>query len=390
MSLLPSGQIAFSSILPDGDVGLLNLPSAAPPSWEMSCSHTECTLHQISPYIGKLKSSIAGDLVEKYSVTGDLVVDPFAGSATIPLEAALRKRRVFASDVSPYSRVLSNAKLSPPDSLQNALLQIEETLRLARKLRSPDLRHTPRWVRKFFHPKTLKEAINFATACRESGNEFLLACLLGILHHQRPGFLSYPSSHLVPYLRDRAYPRAKFPQMYSYRELRPRMIAKVARVFARYSSPRVSSAIAYQQAAIQQVELPTSFDCLITSPPYMNALDYGRDNRLRLWFIDPESGPPVESGVTRHARAFVDAICCLASKVQQGLKRGGHCVLVVGESVKRSFQAHPSSVVLQIMSERTKSLRLRELICDDIPDVRRTRGDVKGVKTEHFLVFQKA
>ncbi len=177
--------------------------------------------------------------------------------------------------------------------------------------------------------------------------------------------------------------------MYSYRELRPRMIAKVVRVFARYSSPRVSPAIAYQQAAIQQVELPTSFDCLITSPPYMNALDYGRDNRLRLWFIDLESAPPVESGVTRHARAFVDAMCCLASKVQQGLKRGGHCVLVVRESVKRSFQAHPSSVVLQIMSERTKSLRLRELICDDIPDVRRTRGDVKGVKTEHFLVFQK-
>jgi len=197
MSLLPSGQIAFSSTLPDGDVGLLKLPSAAPSNWEMSGSHTECTLHQISPYIGKLKSSIAGDLVEKYSVTGDLVVDPFAGSATIPLEAALRKRRVFASDVSPYSRVLSNAKLLPPDSLQKALLQIEETLRLARILRSPDLRHTPRWVRKFFHPKTLKEAINFATACRESGNEFLLACLLGILHHQRPGFLSYPSSHLA-------------------------------------------------------------------------------------------------------------------------------------------------------------------------------------------------
>lgn len=389
MSLLPRDETALSSSLAHGDVGLLNSLSDAPPNWAKSCSRTECTLHQISPYIGKLKSSIAGDLVEKYSVAGDLVVDPFAGSATIPLEAALRKRRVFASDVSPYSRVLSRAKLSPPNSLQEALHQVEEILRLAHKLRTPDLRHTPQWVREFFHPKTLKEAISFATVCRESGNEFLLACFLGILHHERPGFLSYPSSHLVPYLRDRSYPRDKFPQMYSYRELRSRMIAKVVRVFARYSSPQVSPAIAYQQAAIQQVELPKSFDCVITSPPYMNALDYGRDNRLRLWFIDPDSGPPVESGVTRHTRAFFDAMCCLASKIDQGLKQGGHCVLVVGESVRRSFKAHPSSVVLQIMSERSKLLRLRDLVCDDIPDVRRTRGDIKGVKTEHFLIFEK-
>jgi hypothetical protein len=29
--------------------------------------------------------------------------------------------------------------------------------------------------------------------------ENLLASMLGILHHQRPGFLSFPSSHLIPY-----------------------------------------------------------------------------------------------------------------------------------------------------------------------------------------------
>ena len=354
-----------------------------------ACSHTECTLHQISPYIGKLKSSIAADLIEKYSRPGDLVVDPFSGSATIPLEAALKGRRVFASDISPYARLLAGAKLSPPRSLEKALLQIEETLQAARRLRGPNLRDIPEWVRKFFHPKTLKEAVNFAGACRNSGNEFLLACLLGILHHQRPGFLSYPSSHLVPYLRNKAYPRDEFPQMYTYRELRPRMIAKVVRVFARFSNPQVAPQITYRQGAIQHITFPWRFDSLITSPPYMNALDYGRDNRLRLWFIDPHSGPPVESGVTRHARVFIDAMCCLASKVDAGLRRSGHCVLIVGESVKRSFRGHPSSVVLQIMSERAKSLQLREVIADEIPDVRRTRGDIKGVKAEHFLVFQK-
>ena len=53
----------------------------APERWKESCAHTECTLHQLSPYIGKIKSSIAGELVELYSKPGDLVADCFAGLA---------------------------------------------------------------------------------------------------------------------------------------------------------------------------------------------------------------------------------------------------------------------------------------------------------------------
>jgi hypothetical protein len=71
---------------------------AAPKRWKKSCANTECSLHQLSPYIGKLKSSIARELVERYSEPGDLVVDPFAGAGTIPFEALMRGRRTFASD----------------------------------------------------------------------------------------------------------------------------------------------------------------------------------------------------------------------------------------------------------------------------------------------------
>ena len=176
-----------------------------PPRWKQPCANTECSLHQLAPYIGKIKSSIAADLVERYSRPGDLVVDPFAGAGTIPFEASIRGRRAFAADISPYASVLSRAKLSPPPSLEAALESAEQALWKAARLPKSDLRTVPAWVRKFYHPDTLREILNFAAVCRRSHNEFLMACLLGILHHQRPGFLSYPSSHLVPYLRDRKY-----------------------------------------------------------------------------------------------------------------------------------------------------------------------------------------
>ncbi len=212
-----------------------------PPSrWKQPCANTECTLHQLAPYIGKIKSSIAADLLERYSRPGDLVVDPFAGAGTIPFEASIRGRRAFAADISPYARVLSGAKLYPPRSLKAALDAAEEALDHANQLPEPDLRSVPRGVRHFFHPDTLREALRFAEIGRRQGNEFLMACLLGILHHQRPGFLSYPSSHLVPYLRDKKYPRSDFPEMYEYRELRPRLLAKIERSYKRFTQPETS------------------------------------------------------------------------------------------------------------------------------------------------------
>jgi len=345
-------------------------------------------LHQLSPYIGKIKSSIAADLVSDYSRKGDWIVDPFAGAGTIPLEAAMAGRRVFAADISPYARILSTAKLSPPRSLKIALSEADSLLRTAQELPKPDLRGVPGWIRRFFHPDTLRETLQFAAVCRDPGREFFMACLLGILHHQRPGFLSYPSSHLVPYLRDKKYPREAFPEMYAYRELRPRLMAKITRSFKRIEQP-LRAIAEFQQCPVQELEMPRRFDALITSPPYMNALDYGRDNRLRLWFIDSTFGAQVDNAVTKRRKAFTNAIESLAGKVEVGLKHSGYCVFVVGEEFNRNFDAHPSEAVAATMRVHAPSLRLRKIISDDIPDVRRTRRECSGVKTENFLVFQR-
>jgi hypothetical protein len=361
---------------------------AAPHRWKEPCANDECTLHQLSPYIGKLKSSIARDLVRKFSRPGDLVVDPFAGAGTIPLESALLGRRAFGADISPYSRILSTAKLFPPKSLRDALRMMETALAEAAALPAPDLRLIPQWVRQFFHPDTLREALNFATVARRSGNEFLLANFLGILHHQRPGFLSYPSSHLVPYLRDKKYPREDFPEMYDYRELKPRLLAKVQRSYKRFASAG-RKLRKFNLSPIQQLELPKRFDALITSPPYMNALDYGRDNRLRLWFIDKTLADEVDNDVTQRRNAFIDAISSLGKKVEVGLRSRGYCVFIVGEETARRSESHPSDVVVTTLKTAAPSLKLKKVLADNIPDIRRTRRECKDVKTEHFLIFRR-
>ena len=363
--------------------------STAPTHWKESCTNTECSLHQLAPYTGKIKSTIAAELIERYSEPGDLVVDPFAGCGTIPFEAVIRKRQIFGADISPYACILSKAKFSPPSSLNLALELAEQALEEASMLPEVDLREVPLWVRKFFHPKTLKETINFAKVCRQPGREFLMACFLGILHHQRPGFLSYPSSHLVPYLRDRKYPRDKFPEMYTYRELRPRLLAKIKRSYKRFIMPQLSLVKGFEKSSVQQLTLPQYIDALITSPPYMNALDYGRDNRLRLWFIDPCLLNTVDNDVTKRKKSFIDAITSLAVNIEKRLIPKGFCVFIIGEEVKRSVKSHPSEIVFNIMNKYAQSLHPVLFLVDNIPDIRRSRRQNKCVKTEHILVFQR-
>ena len=361
--------------------------NSAKGSWRDSCANSECTLHQLSPYIGKLKSSIARDLILAFSNPGDLVADTFSGSGTIPLEALLNGRNVFASDINPYSKILTKGKLFAPKNYKEAIRTAEKLLKLSLKMPHPDLRKVPKWIKAFFHPRTLKEAINFAAVAQRPGNEFFFACFLGILHHQRPGFLSYPSSHLVPYLRDKKYPRDQYPQLYDYRELKPRLFAKIKRAYKRISWDSNAKAT-FRKSSIQHVTFPTKIDCLITSPPYMNALDYGRDNRLRLWFIDPNRNLFNDNSTSRKS-LFVGSMSNLAQKLNYSLKRNGHCILIIGEEVSRGFNAHPSKIVEEVFSDLIPSLKLIYSFTDKIPDIRRSRRDCRGVKTERFLVFQR-
>lgn len=364
-------------------------PEIAPTAWKDSCVHSESTIHQLSPYIGKLKSSIAGQLIEEFTKASDLIVDPFAGAGTIPLEAAIRRRNVIASDLSPYATLLCRAKLNPPTSLDACLADTKRLLEIAKGLPKPDLRRVPVWVRSFFHPRTLGEAIQFAQACKSEGNDFVFACLLGILHHQRPGFLSFPSSHLVPYLRTKSFPKDEFPSLYKYRPVEPRILKKVQRALRRHKAIPNGVKVDCRQQDIRDLVILSKVDCIVTSPPYMNALDYRRDNRLRMWFIDPQSADNTDDRDTRTRQAFAEAITSLATLAEVHLKKQGHAILVVGEQVVRSGGGHPSAVVHSLFQEHAPSLSLTKVIADNIPDVRRARRELAGTKTEHVMIYRR-
>lgn len=361
---------------------------AAPIDWAKSTPHTECRLHQLAPYIGKLKPVIARQLLQKYTKKGDVVLDCFSGSGTIPLETVLLGRHAIAYDANPYAITLTRAKLHAPSDIEVAKDRLSKLLSRSESRPEIDLDSVPEWVRKFFHPNTLQKSLQFADQCIDQGDEFFMACLLSILHHQRPGFLSYPSSHLVPYLRDRKYPRSEYPEMYTERDLATRLFAKVQRTYKYFSETRTGKALIVEHKPVESIDLTTKVDAIVTSPPYMNALDYVRDNRLRMWFLDrsTQNYSPEPTERSDQSDAITDAF---ARNVLKNLRTGGHCVLIVGETVRRKrVTTHPAQRIYEKLAQQYPRIEVSQVIHDIIPDVRRSRREGAATKRELILVLR--
>jgi hypothetical protein len=350
----------------------------------------ESTLHQLSPYIGKIKSSMAASLISRYSEPKELVYDPFCGSGTVALEAWFAGRKVIANDLSPYAATLTRGKLFPYRTLAEAQLVLTGLGGdVQRIVPSVDLRTVPKSVRDFFHAETLREALAWAMVLRRGHEDFLLSCLLGILHHQRPGFLSFPSSHTVPYLRTKRFPRDRFPDLYTYRSVGDRLEAKVRRALKRMPSLdfTLSRQCVSQDAAM--FHPATRVNIIVTSPPYMRQLDYGRDNRLRLWFLGVGDSDGLDRVISPGEREFLELMrrCLLCWR--DALVPGGLCVLVFGNVRSRVYRMPLPNAIAFMATCEVGGFSLVETCTDSIPDVRRVRRGCRGSLTETVIVLRK-
>ncbi|MBL7201126.1 MAG: DNA adenine methylase [Anaerolineae bacterium] len=363
--------------------------------WHGSFNSRECTLQQLSPYVGKMKSGMAKALVNVYSKPGDTVLDPFSGSGVVPLEAVLAGRRAWANDLSPYAYVLTRGKLGTPGSERLAMQRARELIdAVEQEAPSVDLAVVPEWVCEFFHPDTLREALAAFRILRQKRDYFLTACLLGILHHVRPGFLSFPASHLVPYLRKNKYPPDEFPDMYAYRDLRSRLLAKVKRAYRRHMLPIDWEERQYHVWQVNAMNLPIqdeTVNAVVSSPPYFGALDYARDNRLRLWFLGCEDWRELDASLTANRKAYLLQMTTCLQEIYRVLEATSYCVLVLGDVERDGKIRRTAEILAELAIDATRGGFEIETIYDDrIPDERRSRRKTRTTKFERILVMRKS
>jgi hypothetical protein len=297
------------------------------------------SLHEIS-YRACFKPQLPRFFIERLTRPGELVYDPFMGRGTTVLEAALLGRVPSGCDINPLSVVLTRPRLHPP--------RLEEVARRLEQIdfASPD--EFPEDLLVFFHAETLRAIASlkrYLLARRAAGaldavDDWICLLALNRLTGHSAGFfsvytlppnqaVSVKSQRKINAARNQVPPRRDVPGLIlrKTRSLLTDCDAATRRVLGEVA-PR---AMLLTQAAAHTPQIPAQAVALaVTSPPFLNVVDYATDNWLRCWFLGLDARS-VKLTVPKKLEAWQTAMTEVFHELHRVLRPGGHVAFEVGE-----------------------------------------------------------
>jgi len=307
--------------------------------------------HSMCSYQGKMKPALAHHLVKCFSAPGDLVLDPFSGAGTIPLEACRMGRRGYGIDISRLGHVLTLAKVAKtlPAKIEGLLCELEAAIKEYRLKpseieRAAEVRFNSA-IPDYFHPETLREVIaarSFFLSRWDSGAEWavLFSCSLHLLHGNRPYALSRRSHPVTPF---------KPTGDLEHRELIPRLRDKLARLHEELTNDDREWGGSAQGdcTATWPASIPTA-DVIITSPPFFDSTRFYMTNWMRFWFVGWEREDfdiRASEFLETRQKQSLDVYHSFYAAARERLRAGGLLVLHLGNSAKCDMGAELSKRV---------------------------------------------
>ena len=86
---------------------------AIEPEWKAQPRLWGHSFHPMCSYLASFPAALAHAFIARYSRPGDVVLDPFSGRGTVPLQAAAEGRIGVGNDLNPFAHLLTAAKVEP-------------------------------------------------------------------------------------------------------------------------------------------------------------------------------------------------------------------------------------------------------------------------------------
>ena len=321
---------------PDSDVGV---PVFVNEFWTAK-QRAACSLHEVS-YRACFKPQLPRFFINRLTDPGEVVHDPFMGRGTTVLEAALLGRRPVGCDVNPLSRILVKPRLSPPD-----MRQIERRLARLALERAPD--ETRDDLSVFYHPRTLRQIANLRNYLleKEAGgqldqtDDWIRMVATNRLTGHSPGFFSVytlPPNQALSIESQRKINK-KRNQSPPARDVASIILKKSKSLLAGVDAACImrlreisSGAQLLAGSADATPEIPdSSVSLIVTSPPFLDVVNYSKDNWLRCWFNGIDSAT-VPIWQFKKAEDWQKAMKNVFAEVRRMLVPGGFVAFEVGE-----------------------------------------------------------
>lgn len=322
--------------------------------WNCASADTQYLTHGIHRYSGKFIPQIARQAIELLSQQGDLVLDPYCGSGTTVLEAAVAGRKAIGLDLNPLAVLISSVKSTDIayENLNEFIFKFEGRIKSLFDAQ-PELSHaavtgedvderitrddrwSSDWHAKWYQRHALRELIGIhqEIAALEPGSCKNLALLAfsDILRRTSNAHNGYPNV-----MFDRNHGRAAHPA--------PLFIQRLRQVGESVS--KLEGAVAERPSIIRGDATKLALDdgvvdAVVTHPPYIGSVPYAEYGALSLVWLghNPKSLDESLTGGKRQKRDVIERFerdyKLMIEESARVLKRRGSLFVLVGTPTVR-------------------------------------------------------
>jgi hypothetical protein len=296
-------------------------------------------LHEVS-YRACFKPQLPAFFLHLFTQPNDLVYDPFNGRGTTVIEAALHGRNIAANDVNPLSLMLTRPRINPP-----LLAQVKARLEGIgfQKKQKSDID-----LSMFYHSETESEIVSLKnyleqrtiTEQEDQTDRWIRMVATNRLSGHSKGFFSVytlPPNQAVSAERQKKINLSR-KQKPEYRDVKKLILHKSKQLLNYITAKDLETMQAVKTQFINGDAAETksieaeSVSLTVTSPPFLDIVQYAADNWLRCWFngIDMKQ---VEGKITmsKTPEEWSNKMGEVINELFRITKKGGTLAFEVGE-----------------------------------------------------------
>lgn len=387
------------TLVEDMVVGSITLPKYTNEFWT-SRQRQASSIHEIS-YRACFKPQLPRFFIDLLTRKGDVVYDPFSGRGTTVIEAALSGRDVIANDANPLSRIMTEPRFFPPD-----IASVEK--RLTTIPRDSDGATID--LSMFYHPDTEKEIaalrqyiLNRKADCRDDMIDRWIAMVATnrLTGHSKGFFSVYtlPPNQAVSQQSQQRI-NQKRQQTPEYRDTH-KIILDKTKSLLRTLPPAEEKDL---KRAGKKARLLTgdarltpditdaSVQLTVTSPPFLDIVQYREDNWLRCWFNGHnEEAIGRQITMARTLDEWTGVMGSVFRELYRITRYGGYVAFEVGEVRKRTIRLEEHVIPLGLAAGFTcDGVLINQQIFTKTSNIWGVGNMASGTNTNRIVVFHKS
>ncbi|MCF0218045.1 MAG: DNA methylase [Malacoplasma sp.] len=319
--------------------------------WSRSQNKRFSNLHSLASYLAMFCPALPSYFINKYSAENDLVMDNFSGRGTTALVCRELKRNFVGNDLNPYAYVLSKLKVST--IWKTALLKrIDEIENEFNNWFKSDNKQKINIIENnevlVYYSKSVYNQLFFLR--EKYGKNWIknadlenaiIAFALSLMHGpikkdsstiyfslSMPNTISMAPNYVKKFALSKKLIK---PEGNIFEKIKNRVLSKFDDILEKEYGGKIyfcDSTKPFSKIKNESVSL------VVTSPPYLNMVNYTNSNWLKLWLLGYERielNQKIKLSDKFNFEKYCEFIFSYLNNIYPLIKKGGHICLIVGD-----------------------------------------------------------